>query len=289
MDVEEITSLEEKEKKILEFEENYTKTEQLLKEYTAKCQDLEEKLRILEEKSSKDEVVAAQLNELHSKIEEYEHTIQELQANNERLRNAISQLQEENIQMEDELNSIKTEHGDINELKAKLKVLEETVITQQKELVEKDKILKGEFITDDGCAAEGGVQHFIVGKEETLKEFNHLIENTSYRLSLVIPTIEDLEQLNLQLDAKINLRIATSLDLSKPVHKKIANQFSNAEFRNYSGKDRWVIERDGQEICIVALSENKDYIGFSSTDSKIVNLFSKLLTEAWLKGEKVAL
>ncbi len=288
MDTEEITLLEAKEKKILEFEENFTKNEALLKEYTEKCGVLEEKLRTLEEKSSKDEVVAAQLGELHSKIEEYENTIQQLNENNERLRNAISQLQEENIQMEDELNVIKTEHGDINEVKAKLKVLEETVITQQKELVEKDKILKGEFVTEEGRVAEGSVQHFIVGKEETIQEFNRLIEAASYRLFLVIPRIEDLEDLNLQLDAKVNLRIATSLDLSKPVHKKIANQISNAEFRNYPGKDRWGIERDGNEICIVALSENKDYIGFSSSDSKIFNLFSKLLTEAWLKGEKVS-
>lgn len=281
----EISAFEEREKKILEFEDVFTKNEQLAN----KCQDLEQKLKALEEKSSQDEVVAAQLGELHSKIEEYEKTIQDLNGMSSNLRNALANVQEDNIKLEDELNSLKTEHGDVGELKSKLKTLEETVISQQKELIEKDKILKGEFIAEEGQTSDSALQRFIVGKVETIKEFNNLIEEVKFRLFLIVPTIEDLEQLNLEIDEKVDIRIATSFDHTNSSHKKIIETVPNAEFRNYKGKDRWGIECDGEEVVLVALSENKDYIGISSADSKICDLFSKLLTEAWLKGEKIPL
>ncbi len=282
-----ITDFEKREQKIMEFEENYVKNEKLLKELTEKCQNLEEKLKIYEEKSSQDEVIAAQLNELRSKIKQYETEIQELNETNARLRNALTNLQEENIKLEDELNSLKSDHTDINELKSKLKVLEETVITQQKEIVEKDKILKGKFIEEEGYKPESSLQKFIIGKIETIKEFNRLLNNVQFRIFLVVPKIDDLEQLNLPKDEKIDIRIATSFDLTNPAHQSLIKSFPNAEFRNYSGKDRWGLERDAEEICLVAESENKDFIGISSSDSKICELFSKLLTEAWLKGEKI--
>lgn len=284
-----ITDFEEKEKEILEFEAKFIKNEQLLKELTEKCQVLEQKLKMLEEKSSQDEVIAAQMNELRSQIAEYEQKAKEAEDMSERLRNALGNIQEENIKLEDELNSIKSDTGDIKELRSKLQVLEETVIAQQKELVEKDKILKGEFVTEEGSASVSALQRFIVGKVETINEFKRLIESTEIRLFIVVPTIEDLEQLDLHLDPKIGIRIATSLDPSNTAHKKIIETLPNAMFRNYSGKDRWGIERDAEEVCLIAESENKDYIGISSSDSKICELFSKLLTEAWLKGERVNL
>ncbi|HUY01479.1 MAG TPA: hypothetical protein VMV49_18090 [Candidatus Deferrimicrobium sp.] len=281
------SSFEKREKEILEFEELCIKNEQQL----THLKELEKKLKVFEEKSSQDEVIAAQLNELREKIKTYEHDIQESDANNARLSAALGQLQEENIKLEDELNEFKSNQGNIQELKSKLKILEETVITQEKELIEKDKILKGQLITKDGCEISGNTSgKFIIGKVETLKEFNHLIENVKFRLFLIMPSAEDLKDLNLnQLGPKVDVRIAAGFNLSDDSHKKIIQINPNIEFRNFSGRDRWGIERDAEEICLVAESENKDLIGISSSDSKICDLFSKLLTEAWLKGEKIHL
>lgn len=276
-----LTDFEEMEKKITDFEQNYLK----IKEQANKAQELEEKLNAFEAKFSDDEVIAAQLQDLHSQIEQYEKTNRELNEANSRLQNALSTIQEDNIKLEDELNNIKSEHGNVKELKSKLAVLEETVITQQKELVEKDKILKGKR---EG-PTESALQKFIVGKVETIKEFNRLIETAKFRLFLIVPKIEDLEQFNRKKSEKINIRIATAFDLTNNAHKTILTSYPNTDFRNYAGMDRWGIERDAEEICIVAESENKDYVGISSSDSKICELFSKLLTEAWLKGTKVTL
>ncbi|NVM53038.1 MAG: hypothetical protein HWN66_05000 [Candidatus Helarchaeota archaeon] len=270
-----LTDFEEREKKIKDFEEDFKQKEKQLKELT-------QKLKGFEEKSSQDEVVTSQ-------IEQYEQKIKELDEMTSRLRNALGNLQEENIKLEDELNSIKSEHGDISELKSKLKVLDETVITQQKEIVEKDKILKGRATEEGGGLPEGTLQKIIVGKVETIKEFNRLLEDVKFRLFLIIPTVEDLDQLNLPKDSKVDTRVATAFDLSNAAHKGLISTYPHIEFRSYSKKDRWGIERDAEEICLVAESENKDYIGISSSDSKICELFLKLLTEAWLTATKITL
>ena len=285
------SSFEKREKEILAFEENIQKNENELKELSTKCQELEKKLKIFEEKSSQDEVIEAQLSELRAKIQEYEQTLKESNETNSRLQSALGQMQEENIKLEDELNSFKKYQVNVKDLKSKLKVLEETVITQEKELIEKDKILKGQFTDEEGSKIPiGTLQKFIVGRVETIKEFNNLLEKVQFRLFLIVPSPEDLEDFNLnQLDPKVDIRIATAFDLSNDSHKKMIQEYPNADFRNFSGKDRWGIERDKEEICLVAESENKDLIGISSTDSKIVELFLKLLTEAWLKGEKISL
>ncbi|NVM28597.1 MAG: hypothetical protein HWN65_07115 [Candidatus Helarchaeota archaeon] len=267
-----IADFEEKEKKILEFEDEFAKMKESSKEY----EKLREKM-----KSSQDEAIASQIDELHSKMEEHEQT-------NNRLRTALQQIQEENIALEDELNSIKSEHGDIGELKSKLQVLEDTVITQQKEIVEKDKILKGKRAEEAGLTTEGTLQKFIVGKMETIKEVNRLLKNSKFRILLIVPSFDDLKQLNIPENPKIDTRIATAFDLANKFHREFIHKFPHVEFRNYSKSDRWGIERDAEEVCLVAESENKDYIGISSSDSKICDLYSKLLTEAWLTASKVS-
>lgn len=272
------SDFEEREKKILEFEQNLIENEEKLKTLTKECEDLNQKLKLVEE--SQDEMIATQLKELRAKLEESDQMTTNL-------RSALQNLQEDNIKLEDELNAFKSEHGDINEVKEKLQVLEETVITQQKEIVEKDKILKGR--QEEGEVLESALQKFIVGKVETVKEFNHLLENAKFRLFLIVPTIEDLKQLNLPDDSNIDMRVATAFDLENKFHREYLESYSNVDFRVYSKRDRWGIERDAEEICLVAESENKDYIGISSSDSKICELFLKLLTEAWLTADKVSL
>ncbi len=276
-----LTDFEEKEKEILEFEKQYIENEKELKKLSEESQDLNQKLQNLEAKASQDEVVASQ-------IEDYKKKINELEETSSRLRTALGQIQEDNIKLEDELNSIKTEHGDIAELKSKLNVLEETVIAQQKEIIDKDKILKGRTSEAEGNIHTGAVQKFIVGKVETLNEFNRLLDNVKFRLFLIVPTIEDLKQLKLLNSANVDTRVATSLDLSNTAHKNFIQKYPDVDFRNYSKKDRWGIECDAEEICLVAESENKDLIGISSSDSKICEMFLKLLTEAWLTAARIA-
>ncbi|MHA1263751.1 MAG: hypothetical protein ACTSRS_00805 [Candidatus Helarchaeota archaeon] len=268
-----ITDFEEKEKRISEFEKEFIRKETELKE-------LQEKYKLLEEQTSKDKV---------EKIAQYEGKIKELSETNERLRNALNQLQEENIQLEDELNKIKSEHADINELKSKMQILEETVITQQKEIIEKDKILKGRMGEDEEATLESTLQKFIVSKAETIKEFNRLLDAAKFRLFLIVPTLDDLQQLHLKNNPDVDTRIATAFDLSNEGQKDFIAKFPDVEWRLYTKKDRWGIERDAEEICIVAETENKDYIGISSSDSKVTQLFLKLLTEAWLTADKVSL
>jgi len=287
-----MADFEKKEQDITAFEEEFTKKEKSLKELTQTCQDLNQKLKVYEEKSSQDEIVATQLSELRSKIEQYEKSIQELTETNTRLREALQNIQEDSVKFEDELNALKSAQGDINELKSKNKMLEETVITQQKELIEKDKILKGRVAEGkESKLSASSIQKFIVGKTETITEFNRLLENVKFRLFLVFPVIEDLLDFNLtsfsKLEGKAEIRIATAIDRSNDAHLKIMRSYPNVDFRHYKNKDRYGLERDSEEICFVAQSENKDLIGISSSDSKINDLFLKLMTEAWLKGEKI--
>jgi chromosome segregation ATPase len=287
-----MADFEKKEQDIMAFEEEFTKKEKTLKELTQKCQDLDQKLKVYEEKSSQDEIVATQLSELRAKIEQYEQSTKELTETNTRLRDALQNIQDDSVKLEDELNTLKSAQGDINELKSKNKMLEETVITQQKELIEKHKILKGRVAEGkESEIAASSIQKFIVGKTETITEFNRLLENVKFRLFLVFPAIEDLMDLNLtsfsKLQSKAEIRIATAIDQTNNTQLKIIKAYPNVEFRHYKAKDRWGLSRDSEEICFVAQSENKDLIGISSSDSKINDLFLKLMTEAWLKGEKI--
>jgi DNA repair exonuclease SbcCD ATPase subunit len=289
-----LVDFEKKERDILAFEEEYTKKEKTLKDLLQKCKELDQKVKVYEEKSSQDEVVATQLSELRVKIEQYEKSNQELTETNARLQMALQNVQDDGVKIEDELNALKSATGDINEIKSKMKMLEETVIAQQKELVEKDKILKGRIAEGaESKIAARSIQRFIVGKAETISEFNRLLENVKFRLFLVFPAIEDLLDLNLtvfsKLEGKVEIRIATAIDRNNDAHLKIIRSYPNVEFRHFKNKDRYGLESDSEEICFVAQSENKDLIGLSSSDSKINDLFLKLMTEAWLKAEKITL
>jgi sugar-specific transcriptional regulator TrmB len=131
-----------------------------------------------------------------------------------------------------------------------------------------------------------------ITRSEILKEIKEMLAKAQRNVLIIAPTILDIEDLHIYtLKSSINLNIAGLVDFGAPGHEELIREIevlANITIGNYDKRDMWALLRDGEEIIMVGLGENKDnYLFLHSTDLAHYRLFSRLAKEAWLKAKKI--
>ncbi|MHA2049831.1 MAG: hypothetical protein ACW986_09475 [Promethearchaeota archaeon] len=131
-----------------------------------------------------------------------------------------------------------------------------------------------------------------ITRSEILKEIKEVLENAQSRVLLTVPSVVDLEDLQVySLKSSTHVDIACYVDFSLKEHREIVNELEhlgNIYIRNYVGKDRWSILRDGEELICVAEGEQKNnYLFFHTSDRAHIRIFTGFPREPWFKGRKI--
>ncbi|MEX2757286.1 MAG: hypothetical protein Q6365_018055, partial [Candidatus Sigynarchaeota archaeon] len=58
-------------------------------------------------------------------------------------------------------------------------------------------------------------------------------------------------------------------------------------FTQYDQRDRWLINRDSEEVIIALEKADGTIIGFYSNEQKIVSILNSTIMEPWIKGIKI--
>ncbi|MHA1680930.1 MAG: hypothetical protein ACTSUE_07970, partial [Promethearchaeota archaeon] len=58
-------------------------------------------------------------------------------------------------------------------------------------------------------------------------------------------------------------------------------------FTQFSPRDRWVLNRDGDELIIALEKVDGSIIGLYSNESKLISMFNSAIMEPWVKGMKI--
>ncbi len=269
----------EHELKIQQLEKNYLEKEQdmqkTFEELKSEFGGVQEKIQNYEEQNSRQVKVIKNLKEniekQNKEIEDKEKKLETALQADEKL---VSKIEDLKNDTKEKTKEITGKQEKINELKKTISDLENDF---EKLNVEYQNIKEQKT-------------GLIQGKENIISIMNNMLDNVKIRLLICTPTIEDIEQIELQnLNKKINIRIATFIDLNIENHKEIMDTFSgfpNITFRNFDKQDRWGLEHDREEIILAAHSDKTPGpMGMMSNNPKHIEFFSTLLSEAWISGK----
>ena len=138
---------------------------------------------------------------------------------------------------------------------------------------------------------------FIRSPEAAKAHINDEISKAKMRVLLVAPQINDIDiEALMDRPARINFRIAASIDFSNPQHVEIIDQLDkmdNVDYRHRSLQNLWGVNRDYEEVIVCVLSKAEvrgesitEIAGIGSIIEEHIKIFVPILEEAWMGARK---
>ena len=131
-----------------------------------------------------------------------------------------------------------------------------------------------------------------IPKESILKKIREIISKAVHNVTIAVPDIKDLQDLHLyEVRSSVNMKIMCYIDPSLEDDEQLLMEFEsldNITIRMYEDKDRFLIDRDGEELLlsIKGESENNNLV-IHTKDEKHQRLLRSLVMEGWLRARKL--
>jgi hypothetical protein len=138
---------------------------------------------------------------------------------------------------------------------------------------------------------------FIRSPESAKAHIDEQISKAKMRVLIVAPQITDINlKAIMERPARINFRIATSINFSDPEHAAIIQELDkmdNIDYRQRSLQNLWGINRDYEEVIVCVLSKTEikgdiitEIAGIGSIIEEHIKIFVPILEEAWMSSRK---
>jgi hypothetical protein len=132
----------------------------------------------------------------------------------------------------------------------------------------------------------------ILSRSQIIKTIKQLLTNAVHNVSLCVPSVLDLVDLNLfDIKASVNVKIACDYDSKIKDHKNAIDQYlplENLSFRVYDGKDRWCATQDGDAFFLAIVGKDPNiYLSILTTDPVHLKFFNSIAMDSWLRGHKM--
>ncbi len=189
---------------------------------------------------------------------------------------------------------VKEKEEAISQLKKELEILNEE-LTKADEELESLELENEKLRQDKSSSTDSAIVDFTkiqIPKSEILKKMREILENSISNVTIVVPTIEDLQELYLyELRSSVSMKIACSINPGISEHSELLEEFEsldNISIRNYERGDRFVLTRDGEELLIAVRgnSENNNLV-VHTKDPKHFKLLNSIATEGWIQSRKI--
>jgi sugar-specific transcriptional regulator TrmB len=234
----------------------------------------------------KDGQVETLHNSLKIKNEKIKTLEKSVSLKEEQLKELASSTVEKNLIMEKD--------GKIENLQEKLNILSGELETADEDLEALET--ENEKLRNNLASASGPKivdwTDIEVSKADILKKMRDILSKALHTITIAVPDIEDLQELHLyEVRSSVNMKVSSSIDPSLEDDAELLEEFGsldNISIRLYEQKDRFVIDRDGEELlfAIRGESENKNLV-IHTRDSKHQRLLRSLVMEGWLRSRKI--
>ncbi|MCK4381806.1 MAG: hypothetical protein KAW66_00800 [Candidatus Lokiarchaeota archaeon] len=131
-----------------------------------------------------------------------------------------------------------------------------------------------------------------IPKAIILKKMRAILGNAVHNVTIAVLDIKDLQDLHLyEVRAHVNVKIMCNIDPSLEDDAELLEELEsldNITIRLYDDRDRFLIDRDGEELLfsIVGEGENNNLVIYTR-DAKHQRLLRSLVMEGWLRARKL--
>ena len=131
-----------------------------------------------------------------------------------------------------------------------------------------------------------------IPKADILRKIREILGNAVHNVTIAVLDINDLQDLHLyEVRAHVNVKIMCNIDPSLEDDAEFLEELEsldNITIRLYESRDRYLIDRDGEELLfsIVGEGENNNLTIYTK-DAKHQRLLRSLVMEGWLRARKL--
>ena len=248
---------------------------------------LEDQIKTLKDSYAlKDE----QVKTLDSSLKVKDEKIQTLEKSAELKGKEISVLLETRVDKK----SLEEKDQEISSLKEKLELLkgELTKADEDLELLEKEN----EKLRNQLAAASGSKiidwTNIDIPKDKILTKMREILMNALHNVTIAVPNIKDLQALTLyEVRSSVNMKVSSYIDPGLEEDAELLEEFQsldNISIRMYEAADRYVLDRDGEELLFAVIGNQDDnHLVIHTKDSKHVKFFKSIIMEGWLRSRKI--
>ncbi|MHA1891017.1 MAG: hypothetical protein ACTSYS_08510 [Promethearchaeota archaeon] len=262
------------------------------------------KIEVLEESIAKLRkeilVLKKERNNIINERDELEKELRDFQKENLELKNklehvgadskiTIDTLRKEKFEINERL---KKRMEEVDELKMRIMDQEESIAFLNDKVSELKNLLKEKENEPIHFEFDHSSQ-LIEGRENILRTISDLIKEAFHSILIVVPTIMDLKELDLEsIKSTVQVRIATNIDRTKQEHLDYFSELSkkgNFQFRLFDKEDRYGLNLERGRVLMGFNSKEKPVAMVTADPDGIDLLLNKIIIESWTLGRRLSL
>lgn len=231
-----------------------------------------------------------QVDTLDSSVKIKDEKIQALEKSIELREKRIKTLVDTTVDKDDLAKKEKV----VDDLEKKLEILNNELMTADEDLEAMEK--ENEKLRSQIAAASGAKiidwTEIEIPKSRILEKMREILKNALHNVTIAVPNIKDLQELYLyEVRSSVNMKISCYIDASLEEDAELLEEFEsldNISIRMYEGEDRYVIDRDGEELLFGVIGKNStNHLIIHTRDPKHLKLYRSLVMEGWLRSRKI--
>ena len=281
---------------------------QEMEDYLKKFQDIEFKLKNQEELISnlqksldlKTEQVNTLNDSLKLKNEQISTYETSIKIKDEKIKTVEKTLEIREAELKSiasstvEKNIVDEKEQKIDELNKKLEILQGELNTADEDLEalenENDR-LRNELASSSGSKILDWTE-LEISKGEILEKIKGITDKALHNITIAVPDIKDLQELALyEVRSSVSINVSCSIDHGVELDAELLEEFEsldNISIRLYEGKDRYLIDRDGEELLLAVIGKkDNNHLIFHTRDSKHIKFYRGVVMDSWLRARKI--
>ncbi len=263
-----------------DLSEQITAKEKLIQTLQDQIQTIKDSLEL---KNEQIKMLEDQIKAKNTKLETLEKTLE---------------LKEEEIKSKNdnkvEVEQLTAREKEIEELENNIAILKEelTKVDQDLEMLERENQKLRENSSTSLSSKIIDYTNFAISREEIIESMRNMLNDSVHNIMIAVPSIIDLQDLYLyEIRASISIQISCFIDLGIEEHAELLDEFEsldNISIRLYDKKDRYVLNRDGEELLFAIIGKNEEnHLIVHTRDPNHIKLFNSLVMEPWLRARKL--
>jgi predicted RNase H-like nuclease (RuvC/YqgF family) len=131
-----------------------------------------------------------------------------------------------------------------------------------------------------------------ITREDIINEMKNILKESTHSVTIAVPKIDDLQELQLyEVRSSVNMKISCEINPGLEGHTELLDEYEsldNISLRHFEGADRYIINRDGEELLIaIKGSHENNHLVFKTKDPSHIKFLSSLVMESWLRSKKL--
>lgn len=193
-----------------------------------------------------------------------------------------------------DMNIITEKEKSIDNLKEKLEILtgELAKADEDLEILEKEnEKLRNQLAISESTKIIDWTD-IEISKFDILKEMRKILLSALHNVTIAVPSIKDLQDLYLyEVRSSVNLKISCFIDPVSAEDSELLEEFEsldNISIRMYDAEDRYVLDRDGEELLLAVIGRNNNnHLVIHTKDPKHIKFYRSTIMESWLRSRKI--